>query len=308
MTDAGGGQEHGIIGETPNIAAQLQALAEPNIVVIAESTRKLLGNLFDLQDLGTKDLKGIVGPVRAWAALRPSSAESRFEALHGSGLTDFVGRDEELELLLRRWSRAKIGEGQVVLLSGEPGIGKSRLIAELAEAIASEPQVRLRNFCSPQHIDSALYPTIRQIERAAEFTRDDTSQAKLDKLDVLLARSATSSSDAALFAEMLSLPNDGRHPALKLTPQQRRQRTLEALVLQIVTLSRQNPVVMIFEDAQWADPTSIELFSHIVDGLPTLRVLLVITFRPEFQPPSGSTLCDRSHHQSTGGTRGRCDD
>jgi predicted ATPase len=143
----------------------------------------------------------------------------------------------------------------------------------------------LRNFCSPQHIDSALYPTIRQIERAAEFTRDDTSQAKLDKLDVLLARSATSSSDAALFAEMLSLPNDGRHPALKLTPQQRRQRTLEALVLQIVTLSRQNPVVMIFEDAQWADPTSIELFSHIVDGLPTLRVLLVITFRPEFQPP-----------------------
>ena len=223
MTDAGGGQEHGIIGETPNIAAQLQALAEPNIVVIAESTRKLLGNLFDLQDLGTKDLKGIVGPVRAWAALRPSLAESRFEALHGSGLTDFVGRDEELELLLRRWSRAKIGEGQVVLLSGEPGIGKSRLIAELAEAIASEPQVRLRNFCSPQHIDSALYPTIRQIERAAEFTRDDTSLAKLDKLDALLARSATSSSDAALFAEMLSLPNDGRHPALKLTPQQRRQ-------------------------------------------------------------------------------------
>ena len=285
MTDAGGGQEHGIIGETPNIAAQLQALAEPNIVVIAESTRKLLGNLFDLQDLGTKDLKGIVGPVRAWAALRPSLAESRFEALHGSGLTDFVGRDEELELLLRRWSRAKIGEGQVVLLSGEPGIGKSRLIAELAEAIASEPQVRLRNFCSPQHIDSALYPTIRQIERAAEFTRDDTSLAKLDKLDALLARSATSSSDAALFAEMLSLPNDGRHPALKLTPQQRRQRTLEALGLQIVTLSRQNPVVMIFEDAQWADPTSIELFSHIVERLPTLRVLLVITFRPEFQPP-----------------------
>ena len=285
MTDAGGGQEHGIIGETPNIAAQLQALAEPNIVVIAESTRKLLGNLFDLQDLGTKDLKGIVGPVRAWAALRPSLAEGRFEALHGSGLTDFVGRDEELELLLRRWSRAKSGEGQVVLLSGEPGIGKSRLIAELAEAIASEPQVRLRNFCSPQHIDSALYPTIRQIERAAEFTRDDTSQAKLDKLDALLARSATSSSDSALFAEMLSLPNDGRHPALKLTPQQRRQRTLEALVLQIVTLSRQNPVVMIFEDAQWADPTSLELFSEVVERLQTLRVLLVITFRPEFQPP-----------------------
>jgi class 3 adenylate cyclase len=187
MTDAGGAQERSIIGETPNIAAQLQALAEPNIVVIAESTRKLLGNLFDLQDLGTKDLKGIVGPVRAWAALGPSLAASRFEALHGSGLTDLIGRDEELELLLRRWSRAKAGEGQVLLLSGEPGIGKSRLTAALVEAIASEPQVRLRNFCAPQHVDSALYPTIGQLERAAGFARDDTAKAKLDKLDALLA-------------------------------------------------------------------------------------------------------------------------
>ena len=143
----------------------------------------------------------------------------------------------------------------------------------------------MRNFCSPQHTDSALYPTIRQIERAAGFTRDDTSQAKLDKLDTLLAQSATSPNDAALFAEMLSLPNDGRYPALELTAQQRRQRTLEALVLQVVTLSRQNPVLMIFEDAQWADPTSLELFSHIVDRIPTLRVLLIMTFRPEFQPP-----------------------
>ena len=199
MTDAGGAQQRGIIGETPNIAAQLQALAEPNTAVIAESTRKLLGNLFDLQDLGTKDLKGIVGPVRAWAALRPSLAASRFEALHGSGLTDLVGREEELELLLRRWSRAKAGEGQVVLLSGEPGIGKSRLTAALLEAIATEPHTRLRNFCSPQHTDSALYPTIGQIERAAGFTRDDTSQAKLDKLDALLAQSATSAQRCSAF-------------------------------------------------------------------------------------------------------------
>ena len=183
MSDAGGAQQRGIIGETLTIAAHLQALAEPDTAVIAGSTRKLLGNLFDLQDLGTKDLKGVGGPVRAWAALRPSLAASRFEALHGVGLTDLVGREEELELLLRRWSRAKPGEGQVVMLSGEPGIGKSRLCAALLETIATEPHTRLRNFCSRQHADSALYPTIGQVERAAGFTRDDTVREKLDKLD-----------------------------------------------------------------------------------------------------------------------------
>ena len=285
MTDAAGAQLHGIIGETPNIAAQLQALAEPNTAVIADSTRKLLGNLFDLRALGTKDLKGIVGPVRAWAALRPSLAASRFEALHDSGLTDLVGREEELELLLRRWSKAKAGEGQVMLLSGEAGIGKSRLTAALLEAIATEPHTRLRNFCSPQYTDSALFPVIGQIERAAGFTRDDTSQAKLDKLEALLAQSSTSAQDAALFAEMLSLPNDGRYPVFELTPQQRRQRTLEALILQVASLSRRNSVLMIFEDAQWIDPTSLELFSRVVDRIPTLRVLLIMTFRPEFDPP-----------------------
>ena len=161
-------------------------------MVIAESTRKLLGNLFELQDLGAKDLKGIAGPVRAWAALRPSSVESRFEALHASGLTELVGREEELELLLRRWSKAKTGEGQVVLLSGEAGIGKSRLTAALLERLASEPHTRLRYFCSPQHTDSALYPIIGQMERAAGFAHDDTAQAKLDKLDALLAQTSTS--------------------------------------------------------------------------------------------------------------------
>jgi len=285
LIGSGEAQERGIVGETPNLAARLQGVAEPNTVVIAESTRKLLGNLFELEDLGAKDLKGIAGPVRAWAALRVSSVESRFEALHAGGLTALVGREEELELLLRRWSRAKTGEGQVVLLSGEAGIGKSRLTAALQERLATEPHTRLRYFCSPQHTDSAFYPVISQMERAAGLAHNDSPEAKLDKLDALLVQTATSAQDAALFAEMLSLANDGRYPALDLAPQQRRQRTLEALTTQIEALTRQNPVLMIFEDAHWTDPTSLELFGRAVDRIATLRVLLVVTFRPEFDPP-----------------------
>jgi len=232
LIGSGASQEQAIVGETPNLAARLQGIAQPNSVVIAESTRKLVGSLFELQDLGTEDLKGIVGPVRAWAALRPSSIESRFEALYASDLTELVGREEELEILLRRWSKAKTGEGQVVLLSGEPGIGKSRLTAALLERLTPEPHTRLRYFCSPQHTDSPLYPIISQMERAAGFTHEDTAQAKLDKLDALLAQSFIPTEHAALLAEMLSLPNDGRYPTLQLVPQQRRQRTLEAIAAQ----------------------------------------------------------------------------
>jgi class 3 adenylate cyclase len=214
LIGSGAAQEQAIVGETPNLAARLQGIAEPNMVVIAEGTRKLLGNLFELENLGAKDLKGISGPVRAFAALRPSAVESRFEALHASGLTALVGREEELELLRRRWLKAKNGEGQVVLLSGEAGIGKSRLTAHLLERLAPEPHTRLRYFCSPQHTDSAFYPIIGQMERAAGFLHDDKPQARLDKLDAVLAQTATSQQDAALFAEMLALPNDGRYPAL----------------------------------------------------------------------------------------------
>ena len=270
LIGSGASQEQAIVGETPNLAARLQGIAEPNRVVIAESTRKLLGNLFELEDLGAQDLKGIAGPLRAWAALRPASVESRFEALHANGLTELVGREEELELLLRRWSKAKTGEGQVVLLSGEPGIGKSRLTAALLERLAAEPHTRLRYFCSPQHTDSALYPIISQMERAAGFTHDDTAQAKLDKLDALLAQSFTTRQDAALLAEMLSLPNDGRYPALELAPQQRRQKTLEALTAQMEVLSRSNPVLMIFEDVHWIDPTSLEVLGRAVDRIERL--------------------------------------
>jgi class 3 adenylate cyclase len=285
LIGSGDAQERGIVGETPNLAARLQGIAQPNTVVIADSTRRLLGNLFELQDLGATDLKGISGPARAWAALRASSVESRFEALHTTGLIALVGREEESELLLRRWSRAKAGEGQVVLLAGEAGIGKSRLTAALLESLATEPHTRLRYFCSPQHTDSALYPIIGQMERAAGLAHDDKLQARLDKLDAVLAQTSTSTQDAALFAEMLSLPSDGRYPALELTPQQRRQKTLEALISQMEALTRSNPVLMIFEDAHWTDPTSLEVFGRVVDEIAILPVLLIVTFRPEFDPP-----------------------
>src|SRR6516162_3382171 len=285
MTGSGEAHERGIVGETPNLAARLQGMAEPNMVVISEATRRLLGNLFELKDLGTTDLKGVAEPVRAWMVLRASTIESRFEALHAAGLTALVGREEEIELLRRRWSKTKTGDGQVVLLSGEAGIGKSRLTAALLESLAPEPHTRLRYFCSPQHTDSAFYPIIGQMERSAGLLHDDTREQKLDKLDALLAQTSTSIQNAALIAGMLSLPNDGRYPALELTPQQRRQKTLEALTAQMKTLSRQKPVLMIFEDAQWADPTSLEAFSRAVDRIRTLRVLLLVTFRPEFDAP-----------------------
>jgi class 3 adenylate cyclase/predicted ATPase len=285
LIGSGEAQERGIVGETPNLAARLQGMAQPNAVVIAEDTRKLLGSLFELEDLEPKELKGISGPVRAFAALRPASVEGRFEAFHGSSVTELVGREEELELLLRRWSRAKNGEGQVVLLSGEPGIGKSRLTAALMEGIAAEPHTRLRYFCSPQATDSALYPIIGQMERAAGFAHYDKAQAKLDKFGALLAQTATSKQDAALLAEMLSLPNDGRYPPLELAPAQRRQKTFEALDAQLAALARQTPVLMIVEDVHWVDPTSLEAFGRSVDRIATQRVLLVVTFRPEFSPP-----------------------
>lgn len=285
LIGSGEAQERGVVGDTPNLAARLQALAEPNMVVIADSTRRLLGNLFELRDLGPQDLKGIAGPARAWATLRASSVESRFDALHTTNLTALVGREEEFEALLRRWSRAKSGEGQVVLISGEAGIGKSRLTAALLERLATEPHTRLRYFCSPQRTDSALHPFISQMERAAGLAYNDTPQVKLDKLDAALAQTSTLSEDAALFADMLSLENDGRHPAQELSPELRRQKTLAALSSQLTVLTRRQPVLMIFEDAHWTDPTSLEVLGRTVDRIKTLPALMIVTFRPEFNAP-----------------------
>ena len=282
---SGEAQERAIVGETPNLAARLQDVAEPNTVVIADSTRRLLGNLFELGDLGAQHLKGIGVPVRAWVALRASRVASRFEAMHAADLTALVGREEETELLLRRWAKAKSGEGQVVLLSGEPGIGKSRLTAALLNRIADEPCTRLRYFCSPQHTDSALYPIIGQIQRAAGLAHDDTPQAKLDKLDAMMALTSTSREHAALFADMLSLANDGRYPAFEFTAEQRRQKTLDALIAQIEALTRSSPLLIFFEDVHWIDPTSLEALGWTIDHVRNLPVLVLVTFRPEFVPP-----------------------
>ena len=285
LIGSGEAQERGIVGETPNLAARLQGIAKPDTVVIAEGTRKLVGNLFELVPLDAMDLKGIAGPVRPWAALRRASVESRFEALHASGLTTLVGREEETDVLLRRWATIKAGDGQVVHVSGEAGIGKSRLAAALLERVAGEPHTRMRYFCSPQHTNSPFHPIIGQIERAAGLAHDDTAEARIDKLNAMLAQSSTSATDAALLAEMLSLPNDGRYPVLDLAPELRRQKTLEALIFQIEAAARQNPVLMIFEDAHWTDPTTQEFFGRVVERIRTLRVLLLVTFRPEFEAP-----------------------
>ncbi|MGY8668530.1 adenylate/guanylate cyclase domain-containing protein [Bradyrhizobium sp. UFLA05-109] len=285
LVGAGEAQERGVVGETPNLAARLQGIAEPNTVVIAEGTRRLLGNLFELRDLEPGELKGFAGPVKAFRALQASSIESRFEAMHPGGLTALVGREEELGLLLRRWSQAKRGKGQVVMLSGEAGIGKSRLSTALMEGIAAEPHTRLRYFCSPQHTNSAFYPIIGQLETAAGFAVGDTPQTKLEKLGALLAQTRTSPQDAALLAEMLSLPNNGRYPALELAPGQRRQKMLEAHGIQLETLARSSPVLMIVEDAHWGDPTSLEAFGRTLDLIATVPVLMIVTFRPEFEAP-----------------------
>jgi class 3 adenylate cyclase/predicted ATPase len=276
--------EHDVAGDTPNLAARLQGLAEPDTIVIAAGTRRLVGDLFEYRDLGSLEVKGIAAPVPAWQVLRPSSVASRFEALRGSTLTPLVGRDEEIDLLLLRWTRAKGGDGQVVLASGEPGIGKSRLTAGLEQRIGAEPHLHLRYFCSPYHQDSALYPFIDQLGRAAGFVPDDPPAAWLEKLEALLALAAPPDEDVAFITDLLSLPASGRPSLPNLSPQRKKERTLAALIRQLEGLAYKQPVLMVLEDAHWVDPTSRELLDLTIERVRNLPVLLIVTFRPEFQP------------------------
>jgi predicted ATPase/class 3 adenylate cyclase len=280
----GSAREQSVVGETPNLAARLQALAGPNAVVIAVGTRQLTGDLFDYHDLGPVEVKGITGPVPAWQVLGPSTVESRFEALRGPALTPLMGRDEEVDLLLRRWGRTKNGDGQVVLVSGEPGFGKSRLTAALEERLQGEPHLRQRLFCSPYRQDSPLYPFIEQIGRAAGLTPSDSAAAKWEKFEILLARGSISDDDAPFLADLLSLPGSERRPIPDLSPQLKKERTLEALLRRLKTLSNRRGVVVIFEDVHWIDPSSRELLDLTIEYVRTLPVLLIVTCRPEFQP------------------------
>ena len=281
----GAGREHSVVGATPNLAARLQTLAEPGTVLICPSTQRLTGGHFDYRDLGPLALKGWAEPVPVWQVLRTSGVESRFEAMHKTKLAPLLGREEEVELLLRRWRHATQQEGRVVVLTGEPGIGKSHIALALDERLQSEPHITLRYFCSAHHTNSALFPFIGQLERAAGFERHDSPAQKLSKLDVLVAKSSADPEHVAVLANLLGLPASDRYRLQELSPQNRKEKTFAALLAQLDGLAAQQPVFVIFEDIHWIDPTSLDLLAATVARVPELRVLLFVTARPEFTPP-----------------------
>jgi predicted ATPase/class 3 adenylate cyclase len=285
LLGAGAAQEQTVIGETPNLAARLQALADPGCAIVDAETRQRIGGLFECRDLGAVHLKGVPDPVRAWQVLGEAVVQSRFEAMHPGALTPLVGRHDELDLLLRRWRQATEGEGQVVLISGEPGIGKSRLIAALEERVAPEAHLKLKYFCSPHHRDSALQPIIARWRNEVGFVDGEAVDARLDKLEALLRPLAATPDELALIAEMLGVPGGERYPPLALSPEQKKEQTVEALLRIFEERARRSPVLMLFEDVHWADPSSLELLDRLILRLASLPVLVVISFRPEFQAP-----------------------
>lgn len=281
----GEARERSVIGETPNLAARLQGLAEPGGVVIAESTRRLLGAAFIYHDLGTVPLKGFPGPVRAWLVIGEGAAESRFDAQHEVSTTALVGRDQELALLLDRWEQATEREGQIVLLGGEPGIGKSRLVRALRDRLAGVRHTPLSHFCSPFHTNSALYPVVGLLERAAGIRREDPPEEQLDKLEAMLALATDAVHESApILADLLAIPTGERYPPMELSPHQKKERTFQALLEQIAGLAVKRPVLAIYEDVHWADPSTLELLDRVVDEVQRLPILMIVTFRPEFVP------------------------
>jgi class 3 adenylate cyclase len=279
----GEARERGVVGETPNLAARLQTLAAPGAVIIAPSTRRLTGGLFDYEDLGAVEMKGLPASVIASRVLWESRAESRFDAVRSGRLTGFVGREHELGLLMERWDLAQGGEGQVVLLSGEPGIGKSRVVSELRARLEQKGVRSLRLHCSPYYVNSAFYPIIDNFERALHFARDDTGEQKLDKLEALVVcQYGRPREDLRFIAAMLSIPYEERYGAVAMTPQKFKDETLRALIDTAEAIARLHPTVELFEDIHWADPTTLEVIDLLVHRVRNIPLLVVLTHRPEF--------------------------